>query len=77
LLTDQVCHFVARLKIVDDKIWLSVKYQSCIGVKVDVCGAFYCYNYLCGFKDIKNSSSAAAVLVISYVVVFVGYWVGV
>jgi hypothetical protein len=46
-------------------------------VKVDVCGAFYCYNYLCGFKDIKNSSSAAAVLVISYVVVFVGYWVGV
>jgi hypothetical protein len=31
----------------------------------------YFYQYLCCFKDIKNSSSAAAVLVMSYVAVFV------
>jgi hypothetical protein len=35
-----------------------------------------CYHYFCDFKDIKNSSGAAAVFVMSYVAVFVRYRVG-
>jgi hypothetical protein len=71
-----VCHVVERLKIVDGKIWLSVEYQSCSWVKLDACGGFYCYHYLCGLKDIKITSNTAAVLLMSCVVFFVGYRVG-
>jgi hypothetical protein len=65
-----------RLKIVDGKIWLSVEYQSCNWVKEDACWGFYCYHYPCGLKDIKITSSTAAVLLMSCVVFFVGYQVG-
>jgi hypothetical protein len=38
------------------------QYQSYSLFCVDSCGVFTCYDLYCGFKDIKTTNSAAAVL---------------
>jgi hypothetical protein len=38
----------ARLKIIDDKIWLSIEYQSCCLVIVHACEYFSFYHINCG-----------------------------
>jgi hypothetical protein len=52
----------AWLKIVDDKLWLSLEYKSCSLFNLYVFRTFVWYQCYCGIKVIKmRSNSAAAV----------------
>jgi hypothetical protein len=58
----------AWLKIVDDKLWLSLEYKCCSLFSVDGCRMFILYHRHCGIKVIMIlSSSIVAVLFCSVV----------
>jgi hypothetical protein len=62
---------------VDGEICLSVENQSWSWVRVDACSVFSFCHYFCVFKDLKVSSNTAAVVLLMYcIVVYVRYRVG-